>query len=224
MVRASWRQSKTAPRAFFFWSMGFGCDKLITARRPEKKVDCRMKAAKHPARKRIAFLLKARAVAQKATESGRERRVLVQRLASDKARALDWCAPPALPHKCSQNSLGHFTFCSVTGKVVVVVSGRLRLRSATFRAAKSRRDRAPHQPCTQDTDKTTPTAQPSLPGFTAGVGPKSHLVPGFERDTDAARLDMHTQTQAQVTHTFCRRGDRLQALQCWRSCPQGMRQ
>ena len=75
MVRASWRQSKTAPRAFFFWSMGFGCDKLITARRPEKKVDCRMKAAKHPARKRIAFLLKARAVAQKATESGRERRV-----------------------------------------------------------------------------------------------------------------------------------------------------
>ena len=169
-------------------------------------------------------LSKARALAQKARESGRERRVLVQRLVSDKARALDWCAPPALPHKCSQNSLGHFTFCSVTGKVVVVVSRRLRLRSATFRAAKSRRDRAPHQPCTQDTDKTTPTAQPSLPGFTAGVGPKSHLVPGFERDTDAARLDMHTQTQAQVTHTFCRRGDRLQALQCWRSCPQGMRQ
>ena len=46
----SWWQSETAPGAFFLLSVGFECDKLITARRPEKKVDCRMKAATHSSR------------------------------------------------------------------------------------------------------------------------------------------------------------------------------
>ena len=46
----SWWQSETAPGAFFLLSVGFECDKLITARRAEKKVDCRMKAATHSSR------------------------------------------------------------------------------------------------------------------------------------------------------------------------------